>query len=256
MKWVKYVYIGAIVFAGLTVYLLWENKRLLGAIEPAILGLPFLIDLLSRERRKPGILRVEEFGWKWRNLVLGGALMTFLSLQLVGGVAGLIVSSVIEANPVVRLLGTTEIEVLETVVPIVLLTWGLPMFYLSGRWIGRRARRAAAVRRGVLAVVGTSILAVLVSLVMTLALSSVLENALLQDITSGLATEDLLLEALTTSALVASAMLLGYWRGRRQVSGTYLGYLLAKVRPEARQAIVTLAHDEALHGAGGAPDSE
>ena len=254
MRWIKYVYIFSLVVASVTVYFLWENKRLLATIQPAIVGLPFLIDLLSRERRTPGILPVEEFGWKWRNLVICGAFLVFLALQLVGAVAGLIVASVVEGNVVLSLLPAIEVDLLQDVAPIAMLAWGLPIFYLSGRWTGRRARRAAAVRLGILTIVSASVLGVLVSVATTLVLSGVIENALLSQILNERGLPDFFLEALWTSVLVASAMFLGYWRGRRQVSGTYLSYLLAKASAEARQKIVALAHDEAVRGADGASD--
>ena len=124
MAWIKYVV--AIVLAAVAAYFLWEEHgQVLAMIEPVIMFSPSLIDVLSRGRRAPSLVSIERLGWRWRHLVLAGALMIFCSTQMAGAIGGVMVL-LAGGEPIALLFVATVF-------------WGLPLCYVSGRWIGRRS---------------------------------------------------------------------------------------------------------------------
>ena len=57
---------------------------------------------------------------------------------------------------------------------------------------------------------------------------------------------EVLLQPLVQIALFGLFALLGYWRGRRQILATYVGQILRRLSPDARNEVVGFLHAHAL----------
>ena len=248
----------AVVVNGVVVGLFWrDHLQLVLMITPAVFaGLP-LVNTWIEERGNPTPVSVQGFGLQWRSLVLFGALMMFISVQLTGLVSLLLASRILEFTLGMFLLQMpidrfSELEAgarqaaLGVTSELVLVLWGCPLFFLIGRWMGRRSMVRVPTARRVLGVVYASAISVAVSSTAPLlALTGILGA----EAPSRIAPEELSYMTVLSSSLVILLLVLvpalcGHWRGRRQVLGAYMVFLLTKVPESTRDVIVGLAYEE------------
>lgn len=235
-------FLAAVVVNGVVVGLFWrDHPQFVMMIAPAVFaGVP-LVNTWIEERANPTPVSVQGFGLHWRALVLFGALMMFISIQLTGLVSLLLTSRILEFTlgmfleqiPIYRV-GEFEAEAWQVTfgitLELVLLLWGCPLFFLVGRWMGRRSMVNVPTARRVLGVVYASAISVAATTMASLLASG--GNM------AGLSVSVVVLPLVLVPALC------GYWRGRRQVLGAYMGFLLTKVPESTRDIIVGLAYDE------------
>ncbi len=62
-----------------------------------------------------------------------------------------------------------------------------------------------------------------------------------------------LFQLLAAIGLFGVFALLGYWRGRQQIVATYVGQVLRRLAPEARNEVVGFLHDHALADSSSQP---
>lgn len=232
-RWV--VFLSVVVANIVLVKFFWEgHPEIVMMIAPAIFGLVPLINKWIKERQPPRLLTVQEFGLQWPVLFLYGIVMIFVSLQFIGFIA-VFVSGLL-ANSREQLI--IAIGILSFVV---FLFWGYPLFFISGRWMGRRSMLRLSIYKGMFGVLVTSILAVLVSVVLGLITIWYLPNHPLQSLPSVP-----FFEYAFFLVLILLPSLYGYWRGRRQIVGAYMGYLLNKTPDDIRNSIFDLAYEEVV----------
>ncbi len=247
-------FLAAVVVNGVVVGLSWRDyPQLVMMIAPAVFaGVP-LVNTWIEERGHPTPISVQGFGLQWRSLVLFGALMMFISVQLTGLVSLLLTSRILEFTLGMFLLQIpfeqfSELEAgarqaaLGAAAGPVLVLWGCPLFFVVGRWMGRRSMLSVPTARRVLGVVYATAISVAASTAASLfTLTGAPELSYLA----------VLLSSLATLLLVLVPALCGHWRGRRQVLGAYMGFLLTKVQESTRDIIVELAYEEATKPNGG-----
>ena len=246
------IYLIAVVINFFIVLILWEkHQALTGMLVTSILGLVPLINSTIKERKASTLVSVKGFGLRWRILVMFGTLMVFVSFQLVGIITGAIVGLV----SAVKNMSTPEAaELASVVIVVVVLFWGCPLLFLCGRWMGRRSMPQLSISKGIFGVFAAT------------ALAGVLSNALdflattltadtgtmpgityrMQELRSEIPIYILMPIVLVVLVLITLPALFGYWRGRRQIIGAYMGYLLHKAPDKTRKTIVDLAYEETM----------
>lgn len=215
-----------------------------GGIASSLMALmPYVHKSIDRSlRRQPSsserIPSLEDFGIPRALAAIYAACMLLAAMQL-GPAVGLAAAAVSASR--VRDLKAVA---LAAAVGIGALAITVPGTFLIGRWIGRRARRTAA-----LAVVGAVVIArILGSIVDWFMLpAQQVAEILGKAETLGLLSTQIII-GVPVLSIVA---LLGYWRGRRQRLAYYMVFLLRIVPKEEREALVELAHEGAKKARAG-----
>jgi hypothetical protein len=158
-------------------------------------------------------------------------LLAFGSLQVASGIGGLAAG----------LSGTDEAGAVRSMAVLAILV-GMPLIYLSGRWIGRRSG-GGGWWLVILAVIVTRVVATALDLIF---LPKTFLATMANELGDGSYGPTYIIKQIGFGALLMSAIsVLGYWRGRRQHLSEYLAQLLKRIAPEARTAIIELAYEEA-----------
>lgn len=230
-----------ILAANLLVIGFGENRAFL--VMGLVNGLIPLIILWHRERRAT-VKTFDEFGWRWRLVIIYGTLLAFVSLQLASAVGGVLIG-LLMVTPLRMFLLVQGLQ--ELLVTAALLLWGVPLLYVSGRLVGRRAASDMSIYSGVFSVAAASVCAILVSVVFNRVLAGPAFFGQIQDALreTGSYYTYLLLSVLVGLSMVLLPSLCGYARGRRQGVGAYMNYVLNKVPLDSREVIVSIAHQEA-----------
>lgn len=122
----------------------------------------------------------------------------------------------------------------------------LPACFLVGRWMGRAARRDAWWAPLLVALMARAATGLFDYLVL-----DGKEYSLVYD--ADKAVEHAVVMGMWGVVVLALFLYLGYWRGRRLRLASYLHYLLQRVSPAARSAIVDLSYEEAMRSQEGTP---
>ena len=255
----------AVVVNGIVVGLCWQRfPQLVMMIAPAVFASVPLINTWMEERRSPTPVSVQGFGLHERSLVLFGAIMMFVSVQFTVFVSQLISRRILQYTLGIFLLrmpvdeqfsarfsgletGAQQAQqaALAVATELVLVLWGCPLFFLVGRWMGRRSMAHVPMARRVLAVVCASAISVVASTMVALLTLSGALGVEYRATQEALSYMDVLSSGTVVLLFVFVPALCGYWRGRRQVLGAYMGFLLTKVPQGTRDIIVELAYQEA-----------
>ena len=246
------IHVSAVVICLVIVRIAWDKHQgLTTLLVSSILGLGPLINSTIRERKGPTLVNVKGFGLRWRILVLYGTLMVFVSLQLVGVVTGSILGLI---SAVMNLPIEKAAELTPLVILVVIILWGIPLFFTCGRWMGRRSMLQLSISRGIFGVFAATGLAIALTRIVDLLANTLMTGTetmpgvtyRMQEIRSEIPYFLFIPIVLVVTALATLPALLGYWRGRRQIIGAYMGYLLHKAPEETRKSIVDLAYEETL----------
>jgi len=228
----------AIVAVFLALSIIGVDPTVSSSIAATIIGgVPYIRESLDKYitvRKHPEGLRVVplgRFALKPQRLVLYGALMLFAAIQFSSFFGG-IIAAILEVTP----------EKMPTAIKASAFLIVFPAAFLIGRWVGRRSE-------------GNGLLSIFLIAVLSRIAASLLDWAALSH--DELAN---FLNGQTDTEAISSALAmqigggififvvlgaLGYWRGRHQRLGSYLGYLLKNIPVSTRHAIVDLAFDEA-----------
>ena len=198
-------------------------------------GVPYIREsldklLAAREHSQEiPVLSLGRFGLSSQRLILYGSLMVFGAMQFASAVGGFL-SGILNVEP--------EKQNVLILVFVFLLVF--PAAFLVGRWVGRRS-----VANGLLTIFLIGLIARTATTLGDIFLVAPKElESFLSDLGAGS------IPLLVIKQLVAGIVLffvlgaLGYWRGRGQRLGSYLGYLLKKVPDATQHAIVELAFKE------------
>ena len=269
MAWGEKAVIALAVLANIVVVFTGDARS--NSVMALVNGLIPLILIRIRERRGR-IKTIEGFGLQWTPLVLYGALTMYVSIQLsavMGGVmlAALGIPSVVlfwgqlqnklphefTGSVDYQLADLTKIivaspEMVQWAATVSLVLLGSPLLYLAGRLMGRRGVSGMTLFGGGSAVCIALAVAFGTSFLTTWLISGsiyfeTMSNIWIQgDVAQYLG---MFLAVMFIGAITLIPSFVGYWRGRLQVEGAYMVYVLAKLTPEGRDSIFGLAHDEA-----------
>lgn len=206
---------------------------------------PIYIKLFN-ERITPKIKTLDQFCWQWKSLIIYGSLFIFVSLQLVGVVAGILVGLVMALAPLLAIFRNVQ-QMLPPTIVVTFVLWGVPLFYVSGRLIGRRTTPHVSMPKGMISVGVATVLAMIVSFGLNMLIVGDSELRQLNSKFLEINSDNVfrILGVLFALLVVTPPVLYGYWRGRRQTVSAYMGYILSKLRANEQQTIVTLAYDAA-----------
>ena len=175
-------------------------------------------------------------------MVLYGALALWTLGQAAGGLAGLVLSVVLQpyhdGPPPARLLLAMAV-----IGPTMLTIFAA---YFVGRWIGTRC-----LRRGIVAIVLVAVLTA-VGAVAVDVLATTDEYYREMFDAERLSPAHILTRVALVSFNILVPGLIGYWRGRKLRLSKYLHYLLGVLPAETRDTVVDLAFEEAQKVAAGA----
>jgi hypothetical protein len=236
-----FIVLAAILAAFHVLPLLGWDKALVGTIASSLVaGFPKIREELDKQlaaRTHPqglSVLSLSGFGLPLPRLVLYGSLILFATMNLSSVVAGITLTALAAAP-----------EKLPNSIAVISFLIVMPAMFLLGRWVGRRS-----IAQGLVAIFLIALLARMGVTVFDFAvltggdrLGSLSGDALLASLYGEGFTV-----ALTSAIGVAVFFALGavgYWRGRRQRLGSYLGYLLKNVPSATQHLIVDLAFEEA-----------
>lgn len=212
-----------------------------GSIVSALVGcVPFVREGLEKAGSRapaapsPSVLSLGRFGVPAARVVLYGTLMLVAVMQA-AGVIGMLVSSII--NNRLDFDGSAFVPTLSLVVYLTV----YPAAFLIGRWVGRRSARYGLLSVFLIALLGRT----LTTAIDALLVPGDFEKILQTFFGSGSMASNIAWQIISGTVLFSVVGALGYWRGRRQRLGSYLGYLLKNVPEPARLAIVDLAFEEA-----------
>jgi hypothetical protein len=118
-----------------------------------------------------------------------------------------------------------------------------PTVFFVGRWVGRRG-----IANGLMAVFLIGLVARIGASLLDVAVLS--RDELTLFFGDGFTALPIVGQMASGVVLFFVLGALGYWRGRRQRLGSYLGYLLVNVPDASRHAIVDLAFEEARRASG------
>ena len=228
-----------------------KHQRLSETLAASILALAPLINSTIREREAPTLVTVKGFGLRWRILVLYGTLMVFVSLQVLGIITGAIIG---EVSAVMYLSTPEAAELVPSVIVVVGLFWGCPFLFICGRWMGRRSMLQLSKSKGIFGVVAATVLAAVLSNILDFLAKALTAHTgtlpgityRMQELRSEIPYYILIPIVLVVLAFATLPALFGYWRGRRQIIGAYMGYLLHKAPENTRETIVELAYEETM----------
>lgn len=243
------VYLFAVVIGFAIAFFTWDkDPSLAGLLFTAIIALVPIVNSKIKERIAPTLLSVKGFSLRWRNLVFYGAVIMFLSIQVVGIITGVIVASVGAVGGV-----SPETGLVRLISLVTLAFWGFPLFLICGRWMGRRSMLQLSIPKGIFGVIAASVLAPVASEILDLlTVAIVADTSISPGMRSSIeqfASKPLIVRVLDASIVSVFSILFslfGYWRGRRQIIGAYMGYLLRKAPGKVRQTIVDLAYEETM----------
>ena len=175
------------------------------------------------------IVSLEGYSLPMTRLILCGWLYILAALELASVVGG-VTANVAELNKKIELYVKADLLV------TFLTAW--PAIFLTGRWIGRRY-----ISHGVITVIIVASISIFsASLIDIILVPKTVFKALFGTDKSIEIIELYLLYGIPGTIVIS---ILGFWRGRHQRLTTYLGYLMEKVSPNARKAIVEIAYEEA-----------
>ena len=226
------VFLSALLVNIVVIKVLWDTRRdLVTLIVPTVFALIPLVNSSFKERSATTLVPAKEYGLRLRFLVPYGICMIFSSIEFVGFVSAIVSLTVQEL--------TIRLKEITLVASILFLPLGYPWLYMSGRWMGRRSMLNMRTLVGMLGVVASSVLAVC----LVLAFGEIAQRS--SNIDTGLKIS-FVYQFLSTLVLTLLPALYGYWRGRRQIVGAYMGYLLNKAPDTTRDAIFDLAYEEVV----------
>ncbi len=206
-------------------------------------GIVPLLILAVGEWRAPAIKTLDEFFWKRHFCILCGALMVFASMRLVGVAAGVTLVALIQARaPFALMMGR---QLLPLLTAVMLLFLGVPLFYVSGRLMGRRSNMLVTMPKGLLDVSFAVLLGFLISEGFTLFFLGREEWSSQMQSTVEASAAPFLASFSVGFLFVLIPPLLGYWRGRRQNIGVYTSYVIKRTPTDARILIAEFVHDKA-----------
>lgn len=208
-----------------------------GPIATAIIGVvPYIresLDKLLAAREHPHgipLLSLGRFGLSQQRQILYGSLMVFAAMQFAAFYGG-ILDGILKIESEYQLVLVYGITILVV----------FPTAFLVGRWVGHRS-----VSHGLLTIFLIGFIARTTATFLDLFLTEpkVLE-LLLNSVGEGFTLFHVIKQIATGSVLFFVLGALGYWRGRSQRLGRYLGYLLKNVPDATQHAIVELAFEKA-----------
>ena len=179
--------------------------------------------LMDKGDSKDELRRYEEFNINPWLCLLYVTVIGFVAVEFTGGVAGMLL----------KLLGVPRSQ-FGTTMSLLIFLVAFPVLYISGRWIGRRCRNYP-----VLLALSCAPSIRLVTLVF----DKVLVSGEIYDEMIGKVN---IVEQLIFGALIiAIPLLIGVLIGRKQKLSSYFTYLLTKLSPESRLALLDLAFEDA-----------
>jgi len=227
----------AIVVVFVVLSLIGVDSSVAGAIATTIIGgVPYIRESLDKylaTRTHPQgvpLVSLGRFALTPQRLILYGVLMLFSAMQLASAYGGIIASSFdLTSGGVLNAIRFTSILVV------------FPVTFLIGRWVGRRSES-----KGLLVILLIALIARVGASILDFVLTSPEELvSLLSGLGEGSPLLLLVVQNIIGIPLFFAIGALGYWRGRHQRLGSYVGYLLRNVPESTRHAIVDLAFEEA-----------
>lgn len=209
--------------------------------------------------RRSEIRTMGRYSWSLTAIIIYGALLVFVSRQiasLVGGVvlgASMVLSQLVPAAEAVDV-GTGQIsggsQDVSALIALGLVSWvslffvGLPLLFLSGRLLGRRMDSGLSALRGATIAacagfIGLALGFVLDALVVGETLHEVIRSQKVYFQVGAV------LGSAANMGISIVAFGIGFWRGRLQTVGAYMGYLLGKVSKDVQESVIDLAYQEA-----------
>ena len=142
----------AIVVVVINAIAVYVNDDQLSNLVSLANGLVPLVIWWLRERRSE-IKTIEGFGWTWGFLVMYGTVILFVAIQLVGLVGSLVAASVLSvpSNGRMTILLRGQFQVVTVALVVSAIFWGIPLYYLCGRLMGRRTTSNMSIYRGAVA---------------------------------------------------------------------------------------------------------
>lgn len=151
-----------------------------------------------------------------------------VALEFASGITGIMIS----------LMGV-ELSNIGLALPLLTMVIAYPIIFLAGRWIGRRCGKQPYLVAG-LAGVTIRICGSIVDIMM------VSKDQFTQIFQAQIDVPTFLMWQIVGSVLFALILMGGAFVGSRQRLVVYVQYLLSRISPESRLALVDLAHEEAV----------